>query len=341
VANLGTLSHEFFHAWNVERIRPRSLEPFDFEEANMSGELWFAEGFTQYYTPLFPRRAGITSDDEYAAGLSGTLNTVINAPGRQFFSAVEMSMQAPFVDAAASIDPQNRQNTFISYYTWGSAIGLGLDLTLRSRFPGVTLDEYMRAIWREYGRPQDTVRLAPRRPYTMADLRRVLGEVTKDAAFANDFFRRYIEGREVVDYAGLLGRAGFLLRKANAGKPWHGAVLQDREGLVFVGAGALIGTPMYRAGLDRGDRILSVDGKPVANSAEVQAIIAARRPGDSLPIEWEQRGQIRRANLMLAEDPQLEVVTYEKAGQPVTPAMQQLRTQWLGSRASSNPASRP
>ncbi len=258
IANLGTLSHEFFHAWNVERIRPHSLEPFDFEEANMSGELWFAEGFTSYYTPLFPRRAGITSDDEYAASLSGTLNSVINAPGRQFFSPVEMSMQAPFVDAAASIDPQNRQNTFISYYTWGSAIGLGLDLTLRTRFPGVTLDDYMRAMWREYGRLQDTVRLAPRRPYTLADLRRVLGEVTKDPAFANEFFRRYIEGGRVVDYEGLLGRAGFLLRKANAGKPWHGGVLQDREGLVFIGAGTLIGT-LYRAGLDRGDRILSVE----------------------------------------------------------------------------------
>ncbi|MDQ3521317.1 MAG: PDZ domain-containing protein [Gemmatimonadota bacterium] len=341
LANLGTLSHEFFHAWNVERIRPRSLEPFDFEEANVSGELWFAEGFTSYYTPLFPRRAGITSDDEYAASLSGTLNTVINAPGRQFFSPVEMSMQAPFVDAAASIDPQNRQNTFVSYYTWGSAIGLGLDLTLRTRFQGVTLDDYMRAMWREYGRLQDTVRLAPQKPYTLADLRRVLGEVTRDPAFANQFFHRYIEGREVVDYENLLGRAGLLLRKMNAGQPWHGAVLQDREGLVFIGTGTLIGTPMYRAGLDRGDRILSVDGKPVASSAEVQAIIAARRPGDSLPIEWEQRGETRRANLVLAEDPQLEVVTFEKAGRPVSPAMQQFRSQWLASRASSTPSSRP
>nr|MBA2572256.1 PDZ domain-containing protein [Gemmatimonadota bacterium] len=119
------------------------------------------------------------------------------------------------------------------------------------------------------------------------------------------------------------------------------AVLQDREGLVFVGTGTLIGTPMYRAGLDRGDRILSVDGKPVASSAEVQAIIAARRPGDSLPIEWEQRGETRRANLLLAEDPQLEVVTFEKAERPVSPAMQQLRSQWLASRASSTPSSRP
>ena len=83
--NLGTISHEFFHAWNVERIRPRSLEPFDFERANMSGELWFAEGFTRYYTPLFIRRAGITPIEQYLPSVAGTINAVTLSPGRQLF----------------------------------------------------------------------------------------------------------------------------------------------------------------------------------------------------------------------------------------------------------------
>src|SRR5688572_33228036 len=73
LTNLGTLSHEFFHAWNVERIRPAALEPFDFTRANMSGELWFAEGFTSYYDDLFIRRAGLTSDSAYAAGIGSTI----------------------------------------------------------------------------------------------------------------------------------------------------------------------------------------------------------------------------------------------------------------------------
>jgi predicted metalloprotease with PDZ domain len=120
---LGTVSHEFFHAWNVERIRPASLEPFDFEEANMSGELWFAEGFTSYYGPLTLRRAGSRRRAVRAAMGRGTINTVVNAPGRRYFSPVEMSMQAPFVDAATSVDPHNRANTFISYYTWGAGSG--------------------------------------------------------------------------------------------------------------------------------------------------------------------------------------------------------------------------
>ncbi len=72
--NIGTVSHEFFHAWNVERIRPKTLEPFNFEETNMSGELWFAEGFTSYYTSLILCRAGIITPKKYIEGLSGILN---------------------------------------------------------------------------------------------------------------------------------------------------------------------------------------------------------------------------------------------------------------------------
>ena len=150
---IGTVAHEFFHAWNVERIRPRTLEPFDFERANMSGELWFAEGFTSYYGPLILRRAGLTAVADYARSISGGLSFVINAPGRRFFSPVEMSMQAPFVDGATAVDPTNRGNTFISYYTWGSVIGLNLDLTLRLRFD-LTLDGYMRAVWGRFGKTE-------------------------------------------------------------------------------------------------------------------------------------------------------------------------------------------
>ena len=126
VRNLGTVSHEFFHAWNVERLRPKTLEPFDFERANMSGELWFAEGFTSYYGGLMLKRVGISSLDDYAAALTRLLETILNAPGRRFFSPVEMSQQAPFVDAVVSVDPTNRSNTFASYYPYGAVVALGL-----------------------------------------------------------------------------------------------------------------------------------------------------------------------------------------------------------------------
>src|SRR5688572_13562476 len=102
---LDTISHEFFHAWNVERIRPKSLEPFNFEEANMSGELWLAEGFTSYYGPLVLKRAGLFSLGEFVQEMGNAIDRVLVAPGRQIRSVVEMSQFAPFVDAATSTDP--------------------------------------------------------------------------------------------------------------------------------------------------------------------------------------------------------------------------------------------
>jgi predicted metalloprotease with PDZ domain len=331
--NLGTISHEFFHAWNVERIRPRSLEPFDFERANMSGELWFAEGFTQYYTPLFIRRAGITQTEQYLPAVASTINTVTLSPGRQLFSAVEMSMQAPFVDAAAAIDPDNRGNTFISYYTWGAGIGLGLDLALRAR--GLSLDGYMQALWRDFGRLQDTVALAPRKPYTLADLRATLASYAGDRAFADDFFRRYVEGHEVPDYERLLAPAGVLLRPAQPERAWIGesAFGFDSTGTKVVSY-PRTGSPLFRAGLTAGDSIVSLGGRPVATAEEVAAVLGARTPGDAIPIEWVGRAGRRTASLQAMASPWLEVVTYEAAGRPVTAAMRAFRESWLGSKAN-------
>jgi predicted metalloprotease with PDZ domain len=209
-AQLGTLSHEFFHAWNVERIRPVDLEPFDFERANMSENLWFAEGFTSYYGDLVMRRAGEMSDAEFADSLTYYVNTVTNSPGRNFASPQGMSRQAPFVDAASAIDPTNFQNIFISYYTYGAAIAVALDLEIRARFEGRSLDSLMRHMWQTHGKPGI--------PYTNADLRKALAEVTGDQRFANDFFDRFIEASELPDYAELLANAGFRLQLSNPGR---------------------------------------------------------------------------------------------------------------------------
>ncbi|HEX6135609.1 MAG TPA: PDZ domain-containing protein [Longimicrobiales bacterium] len=330
---LGTVSHEFFHAWNVERIRPRSLEPFDFEEANMSGELWFAEGFTSYYGPMTLRRAGIYDDARYASALTGTVNTVLNAPGRGFFSPVEMSMQAPFVDAATSVDAQNRANTFISYYTWGAGIGLALDLAIRSRFPGRSLDDFMRAMWQKHGVHQQN--FTPVRPYAVDDLRVTLGETLGDTAFANDFFRRYITGREAPDFATLLAQAGLRVRPARAGTPTIGAPrLNVQDGSVVIAGPVLIGTSLYEAGAAAGDRIVSLDGRAIDSGDAVAAVVSAKRPGEVIEITLEQRGQRRTARVAVREDPSIEVVTYEAAGLEVTDAIRRFRSAWLGGRSN-------
>lgn len=323
---LGTVSHEFVHIWNVERIRPKSLEPFDFERENMSGELWLAEGFTSYIGPLTIRTAGVTDDRQYARSLSGTVNAVLNAPGRRYFSAHDMSLQAPFVDAATSVDPQNRQNTFISYYTWGAGIGLALDLALRQRF-NLTLDDYMQALWSEFGRTE--------RPYTMADVRATLARVTRDRAFADDFYGRFIEGQEAPDYRALLAQAGFVVRQAAAGAAWLGDAAWRAEGdRVALQAGPLVGTPIYEAGMDRGDRLLTIDGRDATSPATVAEVLAARRPGETVPITFESRGQRLAATVTLAESPRVEVVAMEEVGQVPTADHAAFRRRWLGSRAA-------
>ncbi|MEZ4695425.1 MAG: hypothetical protein R2832_03340 [Rhodothermales bacterium] len=322
MGNLGTLSHEFFHSWNVERIRPQTLEPFDFEHANMSNELWFAEGFTSYYTGLAIRRAGLSDDDAYAASLGGTISAVVNSPGRQFFSAVEMSRQAPFVDAATFIDPTNFGNTFISYYTWGSAIGLGLDLTLRERF-GKTLDDYMRAMWQKFGKTG--------MPYTLHGLRETLAEVTGDKAFASDFYDRYIEGHEVVDYEALLATAGLKLQKARPGRASWGARLEETEGGVQVRGYPQIGSTLYEAGLDNGDVIVTIGGK----KARMKNLDAAK-PGQQLQVSFVQRGIDREATLQVKESDSFAVVTFESLNMTPSAAQQQRRAEWFRSRAGDH-----
>ena len=145
-------------------------------------------------------RAGFSGDEAgFGRGLGFTLNAVINAPGRitNGYGPIEMSQQAVFADGAPQADPTNRQNLFVSYYTYGSAIATGLDLTLRTKFPGKTLDGYMRELWQSYGKHQKNYN--PAKPYSIADLKSALVRYSGDAAFANAFFARYIEGHEAID----------------------------------------------------------------------------------------------------------------------------------------------
>jgi predicted metalloprotease with PDZ domain len=330
-ANLGTVSHEFFHCWNVERLRPRSIEPFDFADANVSGELWLAEGFTQYYGGLLMKRAGFGGDDSaFGRNLGFTVNAVTTTPGRLLYGPVEMSEQAVFADGAATSDPTNRQNLFLSYYTYGSAVALGLDLSLRTKFPGKTLDGYMRELWQSYGKHQKNY--APAKPYTIPELKASLAKYSGDAAFADDFFKRYIEGREIVDYAALLARAGFELQKSRPGKVWLDAQLQQQSGVLTISGPTLRTGPLYKAGLDRGDQILVFDGQSSPKPSDIHTILEKHKPGDVITVEAEQRGLKRTLQITLLEDPSVEVLSYESNGKEVTPEMKKLRMEWLGSR---------
>ena len=331
VGLLDTVAHEFFHAWNVERIRPRSLEPFNFEQANMSGELWLGEGFTSYYGPLVLRRAGLTTPADFAAEMGETINTLVVSPGRLLRSPKEMSEMAVFLDAATAVDRTSFENTYISYYTWGCGIALGLDLSLRTRTDGrVTLDHFMRELWAKHGAPGGRTPGVVDRPYTMDDLKSALASVSGDEAFARDFFRRYIEGRELVDYEGLLARAGIRLQKVAAGRASAGALqLLDSASGVRVAASTSFGSPAYEAGLDREDVIVSLAGARVGSVAEWNQLLDARKPGDTVAVVFRRRNVAITGTLRIIEDPRLQAILVEQAGQTITPTQRMFREAWL------------
>jgi predicted metalloprotease with PDZ domain len=321
---LGVFAHEFFHCWNVKRIRPRTLEPFNFEKSDMSHELWFAEGFTQYYGDLLVLRSGVGVDSDYVKRtLSGLIGVKMNTPGARLYSPVQASEMAVFTDAGVAVDETNYPNIFSSYYPYGGAIALALDLELRGNHHK-TLDDLMRAAWKKFGKPEI--------PYTVPGLQDVLASLTGDKKFAESYFEKYIYGHEPIDYNVLLAPAGFLLKKTAEGKAWIGNMrYTEREGLL-IEANTERGTPIYDAGLDINDKILAIDGQPLKTSADLTRVLEGLHPGVSVRIRYLHHEGEKTANLFLQESPAVSVVTFEKAGLPVTPSILEFRKSWLGAK---------
>ncbi|MEX0287913.1 MAG: M61 family metallopeptidase [Flavobacteriaceae bacterium] len=316
--NISTVSHEFFHAWNVERLRPRSLEPFDFEQANMSGELWFAEGFTSYYTGLILCRAGLRTPQQYVEGLTGTFNYVWNSPARQFFNPIEMSYQAPFVDAATSVDPVNRENTFISYYSYGSVLGLALDLSLRQK--GLNLDDYMKLLWTTFGREET--------PIVVKDLHKSLNEYAGES-FGNAFFNNFIYNSQMPAYDSLFKGVGVIL-KQNSDTPYFGAsvtILDD--GKARIRNNTYIGSPAYQAGLVKDDLLLSINDSTFDKDQKFSDFIGQFTIGDTLEVKFQRHGQERTTYLKLGVSPAYSIELQEKEGEMPSKEVLDNRKAWL------------
>ncbi|MCL6267484.1 M61 family metallopeptidase [Flagellimonas myxillae] len=315
--NVGTVSHEFFHAWNVERIRPKSLEPFNFEAANMSGELWFAEGFTSYYTNLILCRAGLITPKEYVEGLTGTFNYVWTSPARQFFNPIEMSYQAPFVDAATSVDPVNRENTFISYYSYGSVLGLALDLSLRKQ--GLNLDDYMKLVWNTFGKKEV--------PYTITDLHETLNQYA-GKAFGDYFFQSYIYESGIPDYTALFGEAGVYLVQDKSKVFFGSRVSISPEG-GNLASNPVIGSPAYKAGLAKGDVLLAINNIPVAGEQGFSSYLEQYKLDEPLQITYSRHGAQKETTLVLKPSPSYTIGLMEDMGETPSQAMLAFRKSWL------------
>ncbi len=330
---LDTVAHEFFHGWNVERIRPKGLEPFDFDRANMTDSLWLAEGFTQYYGPIALQRAKLVDLPETLATFAGLVSSVTLSPAHLVRSAADMSRMAPFIDGGRTVDRTNWPSTVTSYYSFGGAIALALDLTLRDRSNGsVTLDDFMRAMWRAYGKPGGAREGYVDHPYSIGDAEARLAEVSGDRGFAHDFFAKYILGHDVADYARLLARAGFILRKRDAGRAWLGDVrVDDRGGAVYVSTLVEPNWPVYQSGLEQDDEVRQVDGQRVASAEDLSNVLRRHRPGDRVALLFVNRtGHPTTTSVVLAEDPHLEIVAAEAAGGTLPPPQKMFRDRWLG-----------
>ena len=317
--NIGTVSHEFFHSWNVERIRPKSLEPFNFEKANMSGELWFAEGFTSYYTNLILCRAGLITPEKYVEGLTGTFNYVWNSPARQFFNPIEMSYQAPFVDASTSVDPVNRENTFISYYSYGSVLGLALDLSLREK--DLNLDDFMKLVWNTYGKTENS--------YSIENLNETLNIYAGDT-FGNNFFNRFIHKSEMPSYTDLFKTVGVSLSQ-NTEAAYAGAAVSITDDLIGkIQSNTRIGSPAYIAGLDKDDIITSINNKPFPNGIQFNTFIKDEfKPKDTLSITFLREGIERKTQVTLTSDPNYAINLIEKNDKTPSKKVLKARQAWL------------
>ena len=315
---IGTISHEFFHAWNVERIRPKDLEPFDFTHANMSDALWFAEGFTSYYDDLILTRAGIRTPEDYARGLTGTMNYVLNSPGRDHRNPIEMSRQAPFVDAASSIDPNNFANTFVSYYSYGSVLGLILDLEIRSRFTGKSLDDVMKYLWKQFGEPEI--------PYEIPDLEHAVAEVTGDQEFAGNFFDQMVYRSVMPDVPALMARFGITMEPANPGQSdmagLNGEVTDDG---IRITSRLSERHSLYAAGLNRNDVVLTLDGSPVNSLEALQEL----EVGANHKLTYLQNGKEESGTFLVRGDSSWKVVLNEEAGQDAL----ERRADWLSGKS--------
>jgi predicted metalloprotease with PDZ domain len=292
---IGTISHEFFHAWNVERIRPQSLEPFDFDKANISGELWFAEGFTSYYTKLVLARAGIISAEDYVQGLAGAINYITNSPARNYRNPIQMSQHAPFVDAAKSIDPTNYGNTFISYYSYGSYLGLALDLTLRSKFDDVDLDDLMAYMWQHFGKTEI--------PYQIPDIEKALAAITNDKAFARSFFKNHIYDSQIPDMEKLLSNVGVQLALKNKGKA-KTVRLKYEDGEAIITSNINQNHPFYSAGLNKGDKILTVNGEKLTKENK---LLKELQIGKTYKLTYIQNGKKEKGSFTAQQDATLVV----------------------------------
>ena len=316
---LGTVAHEFFHVWNVKRLRPQELGPWDFTRPVATRGLWVAEGFTNYYGHLMLRRAGIFDDKKFLAQEAETIKRVESAQGSRLMSAEESSLSAPFIDNAPHAQTTNLQNTTISYYPKGELIGMVMDLLVRGRSKGTSsLDDVMRAMYEEfYLKSPNSSYYLRGRGYQPEDLERIVS-LRSGVDFSN-FFKRHIRDVEVLPYDEAFAYVGLRLVKTQAKDPYDlGLSVQLGPTRQVMITNVRNNSPAENAGLQAGDVIISFAGKEP---------LARLKAGESLPVTVKRDRLTIKTNIVVGEP---EVFDYRIEEKPdATVEHKALRAAWL------------
>ncbi len=292
--------HEFFHLWNVKRIRPDALGPFDYTKENYTRSLWVAEGITDYYGNLMPERAGLVTDKVYLDQLAKRIQAFQETPGR-----LEMSAEEASFDSWIKLyrPDENSINSSISYYDKGELLGLLLDLDIRRRTHNAkSLDDVMRYLYTEFYKKG--------RNYTPVDFQKACELIA--GANLDQFFSRYVRGREELElvYSDTLAAAGLRLDAGPFGArefigpiPWKaylGADLSQNSDRLLITA-VRSGSPAYEQGLNANDQIVALDSARVTKET-FEARLKEKKPGDTIHVMVFRFDDLRTFDIRLGAD---------------------------------------
>ncbi len=213
MGRIEVFAHEFFHTWNMKRLRAAELGPFDYVRENHTRTLWIGEGITNYYGARTLHRAGLVDSAGYLERVARAVGQLQGAPGRRLMSAEQSSYNAWFFDGAPIRQQTNSANTNISYYNKGELLGWLLDLDIRARTGGrKTLDDVMRLMWQRFWLGRPTSYYLQGHGYTVEDFRQAVDDVS--GSDHRDFFRRYVAGVDELPYQEVLAKAGLRLSES-------------------------------------------------------------------------------------------------------------------------------
>ena len=315
---LGLASHEFFHTWNIKRLRPVELGPFNYEDEVHTRSLWMAEGVTDYYADLALHRAGLSTREELLDGLSDHVEGLQTTPGRLVQSVEEASFDAWIKYYRPN---ENSSNVSISYYTKGAVLGFLLDARIRAATEGArSLDDVMRAAFQQFSGD---------RGFTPEEFRAVVEQV--GGLDLTSFWDGAVEGTAELDYEGALETFGLRFRPVEAppadrpGRAWLGMSTRNDAGRLVV-TRVSRGTPAAAAGLNVGDEILAMNGFRV-RADQLTARLDQYRPGDEVALLVARRDELLTIETAFGTEPpqqwRLEV------SPTATETQQQQRDRWL------------